>query len=187
MYNHLYFGLDAHKDTCTLAGMDTPGDVVCAKTFPTSESLLIENVNRLCAKTKWLALEESTQSSWIAGVLRPHVNRLIVCDPVHNTLISRGGNKDDITDAIKICRLFRLDELKEVYHADEGHRVDFKIAVQQYLRICKDHSSLKTQLKSSPSRTGPCNGNGRIHEEASRTVSEPVADPESAEGVFAPV
>ena len=148
MYNHPYFGLDAHKRTCTLAGMDLPGDVVSARTFPTSESLLIHNVSRIHAKTKWLALEESTLSGWIAGILRPHVDRLIVCDPVHNTLISRGGNKDDVIDAVKICRLFRLDELKEVYHPNEGHRVDFKIAVQQYLRICKGLSSLKTQLKA---------------------------------------
>ena len=154
MYNHLYFGLDAHKRTCTLAGMDPSGEVVSARTFPTSESLLIRNVSRIHAKTKWLALEESTLSGWIAGVLRPHVDRLIVCDPLHNTLISRGGNKDDVIDAIKICRLLRLYELKEVYHSDEGHRVDFKIAVQQYLRISKDLSSLKTQLKAKYHQAG---------------------------------
>ena len=154
MYNHLYLGLDAHKRTCTLAGMDPPGNVVSARTFPNSESLLIRNVNRIHAKTKWLALEESTLSGWIAGVLRPHVDRLIVCDPLHNTLISRGGNKDDVIDAIKICRLLRLYELKEVYHSEEGHRVDFKIAVQQYLRISKDLSSLKTQLKAKYHQAG---------------------------------
>ena len=154
MYNHLYLGLDAHKRTCTLAGMDASGDVVSARTFPTLESLLIRNVSRIHAKTKWLTLEESTLSGWIAGVLRPHVDRLIVCDPLHNTLISRGGNKDDVIDAIKICRLLRLYELKEVYHSDEGHRVDFKIAVQQYLRISKDLSSLKTQLKAKYYQAG---------------------------------
>ncbi|MCY4160125.1 MAG: hypothetical protein OXF48_10980 [Bacteroidetes bacterium] len=57
-------------------------------------------------------------------------------------LINRGGNKDDVTDALKLCRLLRLNELKEVYHADAGHRVDFKIAVQQYLRIFKRVLSL---------------------------------------------
>ena len=77
-----------------------------------------------------------------------------MCDPLHNTLISRGGNKDDVIDAIKICRLLRLYELKEVYHSDEGHRVDFKIAVQQYLHISNDLSSLKTQLKAKYHQAG---------------------------------
>ena len=112
MHDHLYLGLDAHKETCTLAGLDPPGDVVSTRTFWTSECSLIQHVNQIRAKTKWLALEESTLSGWIAGVLRPHVDRLIVCDPVHNTFIRRGGNKDDVTDAIKICRLLRRNELK---------------------------------------------------------------------------
>ena len=154
MHDHLYLGLDAHKETCTLAGLDPPGDVVSTRTFWTSECSLIQHVNQIRAKTKWLALEESTLSGWIAGVLRPHVDRLIVCDPVHNTFISRGGNKDDVTDAIKICRLLRLNELKEVYHADADHRVDFKISVQQYLRIGKDLARLKAQLKSKYHQAG---------------------------------
>ncbi len=86
-------------------------------------------------------------AGWIAGTLRPHVSQRIVCDPLHNTLVSRGGNKDDVTDAIKLCRWLRLGELKEVYHTDEDHRVDFKIAIQQYLRVRKDLTSMKTQLK----------------------------------------
>ncbi len=62
--------------------------------------------------------------------------------------------QDDVTDAIKLCRWFRLGELKEVYHAEEDHRVDFKIAVQQYLRVRNDLTSMKTQLKSKDHQAG---------------------------------
>ena len=122
MYHTLYLGLDAHTRTCTLAGMDPSGRVVSTDTFLTSESARIAHVTRIPAKTIYLGLEESSLAGWIAGTLRPHVSQLIVCDPLHNTLVSRGGNKDDVTDAIKLCRLLRLGELKEVYHADEDHR-----------------------------------------------------------------
>ncbi len=44
-------------------------------------------------------------AGWIAGTPRPHVSQRSVCDPLHNTLVRRGGNKDDVTDAIKLCRL----------------------------------------------------------------------------------
>ena len=67
---------------------------------------------------------------WIASALRPYATQLIVCDPRHNPLISR-GNKDDYKSAADLCRLLRLGELVEVFYPDQEHRANFKIMVQQ--------------------------------------------------------
>ena len=89
----------------------------------------------LPGKHKYLALEESSLLGWIAKVLHPYVTEVIVCDPLHNAWISRGGNKDGVTGVIELLCLLRLGELKSVYNADEDHRADFKIAVLQFLRV----------------------------------------------------
>lgn len=122
--------------------------------FTTSESALIGHLTGLAARFKALAVEESSLAGWIADALRPYVDDLVVCDPKHNALISRSGNKDDNADAFKLCRLLRLGELTPVYHADQGHRVDFKIAVQQYLAFRRDHARLKSQIKAKYHQAG---------------------------------
>ena len=153
MYQSLYLGLDAHTRICVLAAMDPSGQVISTKTFSTSEVALIRHVIELPARSKYLVLEESSLAGWIASALRPYVTKLIVCDPRHNSLISR-GNKDDCRDAADLCRLLRLGELVEVFHSDHEHRTDFKIAVQQYLRFTRDGASLKSQIKSKYHQAG---------------------------------
>ena len=153
MYKSLYLGLDAHTRICVLAAMSPSGHIVSTKTFSTSEAALIRHVIELPARFKYLGLEESSLAGWIASALRPYVTRLIVCDPRHNTLISR-GNKDDRRDAADLCRLLRLGELVEVFHPDQEHRADFKITVQQYLRFTRDRASLKSQIKSKYHQAG---------------------------------
>ena len=156
----LYLGLDAHTRFCVLAAMDVSGRVIGTEAFPTSEAALIRAVSTAPARFKYLAVEESSLAGWIANALRPYVDELIVGDRRRNALISRGGHKDDYADAIKLCRLHRMGELKSVFHTDEAPRVDFKIAVQQYLALRRDHARLKTQIKAKYSQAGIVNATG---------------------------
>ena len=148
--------------------MNSRGLVVSTRSFTTSERALREHVTRLSACSKYLALEESTISGWIAGVLRPHVDRLIVCDPKHNALISQ-GNKDDYNDSVNQCQLLRLDALVEVYHSDQGDRVDFKIAVQQYLHFRNAHARLKTKIKFKFHQAGIISTGDRVFSQTERS------------------
>lgn len=154
MREAVYLGLDAHTLTCVLAATDSSGYQISAKEFSTSETALIHHVVEIRARHKYLAVEESSLAGWIANTLRPYVDELIVCDPRHNALISRSGNKDDVTDAYKLCRLLRMDELLRVYHTDALDRADFKIAVQQYLAFRGDHVKLKSQIKAKYRQAG---------------------------------
>lgn len=154
MHKLLYLGLDAHTRGCVLAAMNAAGRLIYTKAFATSEAALIRHVVEAPAREKRLVLEESALAGWIADALRPYVDELIVCDPRQNALISRGGNKDDYTDAHKLCRLLRLGELAPVYHCEQGHRVDFKIAVQQYLAFRRHQASLKAQIKARYHQAG---------------------------------
>lgn len=68
--------------------------------------------------SKVLTLEETTTSQWLYTELKGEVDRLVICDPVRNHLLSEGAKTDKI-DASKRVQLLKSDLLKEVYHSLE--------------------------------------------------------------------
>ena len=147
MCNTLYLGLDAHTCNCVLATMNLSGRMVSTKTFSTPETALIRDATALPTGSKYLELEESSLACWITSVLRPYVTRLIVCVLRHNALIGH-GNTNDHKDAVGLCRLLRVGESIGVFRSIQACRADFKTAIQQYLRVRKDHARLKSQIKA---------------------------------------
>lgn len=68
---------------------------------------------------KVLTIEETTTAQWLYVELIDHVDRIILCDPYHNRLLSNGPKTDKI-DAGKLCQLLRAGLLKEVFHSLSG-------------------------------------------------------------------
>ncbi|MEJ2055127.1 MAG: transposase, partial [Calditrichaceae bacterium] len=66
--------------------------------------------------TKILTIEETTSSHWLYIELCDHVDRLIICDPYRNRLLTDGPKTDKI-DAGKLCILLQGGLLKEVFHS----------------------------------------------------------------------
>jgi transposase len=146
----LYGGLDTGSTICELAVVNDEGEEVLKVGFSTSERNLIRAVEEAQAGGGDLivALEEGEMAQWIAGVLRPRVKRLVVCDPKRNYWISRSAQKNDKVDAWKLARLLRGGNLKEVYHPLEGHRAEFKRCVQHYHDLTAAQAALQCQIRS---------------------------------------
>ena len=68
---------------------------------------------------KILTFEETTGSHWLYVELRGSVDRIVVCDPYRNALLSHGPKTDRI-DAEKLCHLLRAGLLHEVHHTLES-------------------------------------------------------------------
>jgi transposase len=68
--------------------------------------------------SKIMAIEETSTSQWLYTELKDHVNRLLICDPVRNHLLSEGAKTDKI-DASKLVQLLKANLLKEVYHSSD--------------------------------------------------------------------
>ena len=66
-------------------------------------------------------------------MLKPHVDKLVVCNPRKNALL-KDGNKSDRIDAHKLADRLRLDDLKPVYHGETGVRTLRELA-RSYLTI----------------------------------------------------
>ena len=67
---------------------------------------------------KILTVEECNTAQWLYTELRDYVDRIIICDPYRNKLLS-DGPKNDVVDACKLVTLLRNGLLKEVFHTTE--------------------------------------------------------------------
>jgi transposase len=90
-----------------------------------------------------LTFEESTSAQWLYVELKELVERLIVCDPYRNRLLSEGAKTDKI-DAEKMVKLLRSNLLKEVFHSVD-HLIEIRKVVSAYDDLIKSGVRLKNQ------------------------------------------
>lgn len=113
-YDH-YIGLDWAQSNMALARLTKTKKDLKVIDVPASIKELKVYFSAL-AGTKILTFEESTSAQWLFVELSPFVDRIVVCDPRRNKLLSEGPKSDPI-DAKKLVQLLRADMLKEVYHS----------------------------------------------------------------------
>ena len=80
-----------------------------------------------------LTFEETTTAHWLYLELRDCVERVVICDPHWNHLLSRGPKTDKI-DAKKLCVLLRSGLLHEVFHSDD-ELYEVRCLVSAYLDV----------------------------------------------------
>jgi hypothetical protein len=106
-----------------------------------------------------LTFEEGTYAAWLHDLLKPHVSRLVVCDPRKAALLKE-GNKSDRIDARKLAEMLRTHQLKPVYHKEHGIRT-LKELGRSYLTITKDVTRSMNRIKALYRSWGiPCSGVG---------------------------
>ena len=93
-----------------------------------------------------VTFEEGTWAAWLYDLLKPHVAKLVVCNPRKNALL-KDGNKSDRIDARKLAELLYRDYLKSVYHGENGVRMLRELA-RSYLTIVKDLTRVMNRLKA---------------------------------------
>jgi len=104
-----------------------------------------------------VTFEEGTWAAWLYDLLKPHVTKLVVCDPRRNALLLK-GNQNDRVDARKLSDLLYMNKLNAVYHGDHGLRT-LKELVRSYLTITRDLGRVMTRVKAIyRSWAIPCSG-----------------------------
>src|SRR4029434_2585182 len=104
-----------------------------------------------------LTFEEGTWAAWLHDLLKPHVSRLVVCDPRKNALM-RDGNQNDRVDARNLAELLRTHQVHAVYHGNHGTRA-LKEVGRRYLTLTKDSTRVMNRIKSVYRSWGiPCAG-----------------------------
>jgi transposase len=145
MNNEKYIGLDVHQATIASAVMDSTGKVVMESILETKAATILEFFAGLRG-TLSVTFEEGTWAAWLYDLLKPHVAKLVVCNPRKNALLKE-GNKSDRIDARKLAELLYLNKLSPVYHGETGVRMLRELA-RSYLTIVKDLTRVMSRLKA---------------------------------------
>src|SRR5215471_21031546 len=109
-----YIGLDVHQATISAAVLDQAGKLLMESTFETKAATILQFVHGVRGSLQ-VTLEEGTCAAWLHDLLKPHVTKVLVCDPRKNALL-KDGSKSDRIDARKLADLLRTGLLSAVYH-----------------------------------------------------------------------
>src|ERR1700675_4866064 len=151
-----YIGLDVHQATISVVVLDGTGHLVMESIIETKAATMLQLLHGLSGSLH-LTFEEGTCAAWLHDLLKPHVSKVVVCDPRRNALLQE-GNQNDRVDARKLAELLQNNQLRSVYHGDHGLRT-LKELVRSYLTITQDLSRVMTRVKAIyRSWAIPCSG-----------------------------
>jgi hypothetical protein len=120
MSQEKYIGMDVHQATISVAVLDSRGKLIMESILETKAATILEFLQGLHGSLS-VTFEEGTSAAWLHDLLKPHVTRLVVCDPRKNALL-KDGSKSDRIDARKLAELLRGNQLTSVYHGEHGMR-----------------------------------------------------------------
>src|SRR5499427_5148094 len=156
MISTKYIGMDVHKESISIAVRNSAGKVVMECVIETKASMILQFIDGLRGDVQ-VTFEEGTWAAWLYDLLKPHVSKLVVCDPRKNKSM-REGNQSDKIDARRLAELLRLDHLTPVYHGEHGLRT-LKELVRSYVIVTRDLAGVKSRVKAIyRSWAIPCTG-----------------------------
>src|SRR5437762_11676334 len=146
----LYAALDLHSAYSVLGSMDHDGRTQPRMRFATEAERLRAQVSALKQKRRpvHLTMEAGALTRWASGIVRPLVERLIICEPRHNRLINSNPTKCDEADAEGMCLLLRLGKLKEVWMGQDRAREIYRALVYELLNWRDAQRELKALIKA---------------------------------------
>jgi len=145
MDNRKYIGMDVHQASISIAVSDVAGKVLMECVIETKAVTVLEFI-RGVRGSLWVTFEEGTSAAWLFDLLKPHVAKVVVCDPRKNALL-KTGNKNDRVDARKLSDLFRAGLLTPVYHGESGVRTLQELG-RSYRTVNQDLTRVMNRLKS---------------------------------------
>ncbi|NLX22428.1 MAG: IS110 family transposase [Phycisphaerae bacterium] len=117
-----FVGLDVHKRVVEACIVDQAGNVVHRERFALNRHVLGLFATKVLRPGDHVALEASTNCWAVADLLRPHVARVVVSNPMTTKAIAQAKVKTDKVDAYVLAQLLRCDFLPEVWQPDEATR-----------------------------------------------------------------
>jgi transposase len=149
-----YIGMDVHKESISIAVRSAAGKLVMECVIETKANAILDFIHGLRGELQ-VTFEEGTWAAWLYDLLKPHVRKLVVCDPRKN---SRQGNKNDRIDARELADRLYMNKLSSVYHGGAGVRT-LKELARSYLTISKDLGRVMSRVKAIYRSWGiPCAG-----------------------------
>ena len=96
MNQEKYIGMDVHQATISVAVMDAAGKLIMECLLETNAATIVQFLQGLQG-TLSVTFEEGTSAAWLHDLLKPHVSRLVVCDPRKSALL-KGSRRNCFLD-----------------------------------------------------------------------------------------
>jgi transposase len=142
-----YVGLDVHKDTVVACGMDESGNVLFRQTVACTPEALGRFARQRLSKEDQVALE-TTRNTWaVVAILRPHVGKVVVGNPLKTKAIAEAKIKTDKIDAETLAQLLRCGYLPEVWQPDEATQRMRSLTTRR-IGLMHEESRVKHRLQS---------------------------------------
>src|ERR1700719_1066574 len=84
-----YIGMDVHKESISIAVMNGAGKIGMECVIETKASTILQFIDGLRGDVH-VTFEEGTSAAWLYDLLKPHVTKLVVCDPRKNASMREG-------------------------------------------------------------------------------------------------
>jgi transposase len=140
-----YVGLDVHRDTVSVAVLNSDGKLVMQSVIATHSLTILDFLQGLRG-TLHVTLEEGTHSAWLYDLLVRRVSKLVVCNPRKNALL-KAGSKSDAIDARKLAELLRAGLLSPVYHG-QNSTAAVKHLGRSYVVLTEDTTRIMGRIKA---------------------------------------
>ena len=147
MQELFYVGLDLGSSLCYQSVIDADGTLCCSRSIPTSEQYLRSAFVNLSGDVR-VHLEAGEISDWVAGVIAPLVQSVIISHPRSLAWISKDSQKDDKIDARKLAELLRLNRVHQVFRQSDDLRRTFKHLVTHYEQLSREQARYKSKIKA---------------------------------------
>jgi len=78
-----FIGLDVHQATVSAAVLDSSGKLVMESIVETEAATILQLIRGIRGSLQ-VTFEEGTSAAWLHDLLKPHVTKVVVCDPRKN-------------------------------------------------------------------------------------------------------
>lgn len=156
-----FVGLDVHKREITYCILDADGSVAARGKFVLNRPKFENFIRNKLRSGDQVALESTTNCWAVVDILRPHVARVLVSNPMATKAIAQSKIKTDKVDSFVLAQLLRCDFLPEVWQPDASTQLRRQLSgrraslvgqrTQMRNRI---HSVLAMRLIEPPTKTG---------------------------------
>ena len=118
-----YVGLDVHKREITYCILAADGATIAQGKFALDRKALRHFAKNTLHAGDQVALESTTNCWAVADIVKQHVGRVVVSNPMATKAIAQSKIKTDQVDAHVLAQLLRCDFLPEVWQPDVATRL----------------------------------------------------------------
>ena len=88
-----FVGLDVHKEAVSIAVMNSGGKLIMESIIETKAITILQFIQGLRGDL-YVTFEEGTWAAWLYDLLKPHVTKVVVCNPRKSALLLEGSGSD---------------------------------------------------------------------------------------------